>query len=152
MRTLHPKSGDRTWLCVLLVTGLLTASVWLYRQRPVDPEGPKTLKEVEELARRLGLYCCGDRADGSVRNRLVLSEFPLTPERAHDLRFNQPTSPNWIGTVTVSINPRSYLPSFLPGRSLVWGELFVFGDPELIRKLTRRDPGQPAARFVAIGP
>ena len=44
----------------------------------------------------------------------------------------------WFGTVAVCYPLKSYLPNFDAEFSALWGPMFVFGDPEIIRRLTGR--------------
>jgi hypothetical protein len=104
------------------------------------------MAEVAAVAKRLGLYYRSERSDGSfdepVPRRLVVSNRPITQERANSLRF-QTGHPCWKGTVAVTLDPNHGCDDFFlateddaPGWAARWGEGFLFGDPGLIRQLT----------------
>jgi hypothetical protein len=97
---------------------------------------PNTLEEVAEIAHTLGLHCRSDRQDGALQTRLVISGEPLTLLQANFLRFGDPRHPCWTGTVAVSICPERYLCPRDVDYVAEWGAFLVFGDPELVRKLT----------------
>jgi hypothetical protein len=102
------------------------------------PAGPETMQEVVRVAEEKGLYFCSDRRDGEIANRLVISDRPLTCQRANFVRFNAPDHPCWIGTVALCYPWRNNMANYDPECSAVWGEMFVYGDPEIIRRLTGR--------------
>src|SRR5690349_15936242 len=68
---------------------------------PPTPDGPATLAEVARLAEHVGLYARSDRCDGTVLNRLIVSDRPVSFRHAANLRFNNPRHPCWSGLVAV---------------------------------------------------
>jgi hypothetical protein len=105
-----------------------------------DP-GPRTLEDVIPLAEHLGLYWRHDSWHGTPGTRLIVSTRPVRWEEAHRLLSGRPERPEWVGVVSVYTVWRGMTGNFVPGRTVIWGELFVCGDPELIRRLTGLDPG-----------
>jgi hypothetical protein len=127
-------------LCVLV----LTCDLRLHDVEANFP-GPRTLKEVAQVATELGLYYRSDIADRpfdeGVLTRLFVSDRPLTFERVNALRF-MPGDQRWNGTVAVTRDPsHSYDPyaalivEKFPDWVAHWGDFFLFGDPALIRRL-----------------
>jgi hypothetical protein len=98
--------------------------------------GPQNLQEVIRVAEGLGLYHRSDRLDGTIVERLVISDRPISYERANTLNNADPNRPAWEGTVTVTIPWRKFADFLQPGVTVVWGETFLQGDPTLIRLLT----------------
>jgi hypothetical protein len=99
---------------------------------------PESLAEVAEVAVELGLFY---RYDGpAAQCCLIISatEMPTTSPPAP--RMNNPTHPFWFGTVAIYTRASAMLANYDPACSLVWGTLFVYGDPDLIAKLTGRRP------------
>lgn len=110
----------------LLVVGLLAYS----RQTGVAP--PSTVADAVARARSLGLHVGADNQLGKMEYRVVISETPVTPEDATALSLGDADDPRWVGRV-VAILPGSMEPD---GRYTAWGRLWLFGDRELIHKLT----------------
>jgi hypothetical protein len=100
------------------------------------PRGPQTLQEAAAIAEELGLYHRSDKADGTLWDRIIVSEIPLSFERASQVCINDPSRPCLAGTVAIYAGWDKLWPNADPACSAVWGELFVYGDPQLIRKLT----------------
>ena len=77
-----------SWKHCLLGLLLLTAlTAFLLHWIPVPPSGvrpssPQEIEEVVAIARQLGLQCRGDREDGQVQMRLLVSQSPLSWEFA----------------------------------------------------------------------
>jgi hypothetical protein len=136
MRKLRPILLPLLALC--LGVGLEVALFCVWSTRPSTPDGPATLHEVAELAERMGLYCRSDNIDGVVRNRLLVSRSPLTHLAANQVVFGAPRKRCWQGVVAVCRPWRGYVSNFDPGYSAVWGNLFLYGDPDVIRRLTGR--------------
>ena len=138
-----------TMLCVssCMVLVLTLAAVRAFKPTEDRPTYPRSVKEIVPIAQDLGLYCQSDRADGGLENRLVVSEVPLSLEQVNFLRFGDPRHACWAGVVAVSWPGRAYVDYSSPEHGLFWGDLFIFGDPTLIRRLTglgtRGDPSQP---------
>ena len=130
---------------------LLFAAAWRGPPLQLCPNGPRTLHEVVEIARQLGLYSTGDLEGGKINHRLLVTEYPLGQARFRDFRLRDLSDPCWIGVVDVRLKWREMMPNYSPGRTVVWGELFVIGDPELIRRLTGLDPAQPDWRLMSAG-
>ena len=103
---------------------------------------PQSLEEVQAIAKKLGLHCRSDRADGGMGFRLLVSEAPLSLERANLLRFggreeSAKGRANWLGVVAVYQTWNFETDLVVP-----WGKLFLYGDPPLIEKLTGQKIGQ----------
>jgi hypothetical protein len=135
---------SRLWT-MLSATGLgflLEIALFCYGPfaSPTTPQGPATLQEVARLAEEMGLYWRSDRKDGAIKSRLVVSNRPLTAVRANLVRFNCPEHPCWVGTIAISRPWQHNISNYDPEYSVVWGDMFVYGDPEIIRRLTGRSP------------
>src|SRR5260370_40233383 len=102
----------------------------------MDACGPQTIHEAGVIAHSKDLYCISDEPGGIPRCILVVSELPLTREEAGGLRMNWPTHPDWRGVVKIYGDRRMVLWNHDQTCSVVWGELFVYGDPAVIQKLT----------------
>jgi len=115
---------------LLLLRGVL-------RQWAERNDGPQTLGEAARAAAGRGFHVLsGDRRDGTLANRLVVSDRPLSWERANLLRFGDPHHPCWAGTAVVCTPLRGYLNLYDPDYAAIWGRLFLYGDRGLIRRLT----------------
>ena len=118
-------------LLIVVLAGLLLA--WIDLSTPLDARtGPRTMKEVIALVQKLGLHHRSDREDGTVGSRLVVSESPLTWQRANAFPMVPKKDSDWNGTVAVL---RGSL--IVPDQQMeAWGDFFVYGDPSLIKRLT----------------
>jgi hypothetical protein len=133
-------SGSRNGVCALLgicAVGLATFSLRHWIQGPVAT-GPRTLEEAASLAKERGLFWRSGTKDGSLpASAIVVGTRPVTWERANGIRFNDgPHHPCWQDTVIVYSGWRGFAAGADPFVSLVWGELFVYGDRRVIEKLT----------------
>jgi hypothetical protein len=122
---------------IILYLGLILAIVLWWKARP---DGPRTIQEAVAIARQKGLCCVGDCKDGCTNNHAVVSAVPLTWEQANSLRTNNPLGSEWVGAVRIYPRWRGMMDNYDPRCSVVWGELFVYGDPQLIEELTGRLP------------
>jgi hypothetical protein len=122
-------------ISALTGAGLLVASYW-------DGPGradPRTIHEAIEVADAQGLFWLREGHGTGVGERLLVSELPLTADRARDLVTTRVTTPRWDRTVAIYSDWRNTpVEQFGPGYGLIWGELVVCGDPRLIQKLTGR--------------
>jgi hypothetical protein len=100
---------------------------------------PESLAEAVEVAEDLGLYHRYDGPSAGARC-VVVSEMELPHTPGQNQRMNNPSHPFWIGTVAIYGDARMMLINYNPSCSVVWGTLFVYGDPDLIEKLTGRRP------------
>ncbi len=107
----------------------------LRRPDPPEPVGPRTLDQMARIAEKLGLYHRSDIRSGEVSIRLVISDRPLTFERANSLHMGEPEHACWWGTVAACAGGRDYLYLSDPDHGVLWGDIFLFGDPVLIRQL-----------------
>jgi hypothetical protein len=95
------------------------------------------MEQVVTIAQKLGLHYCSDRHDGVIDSRLVVSQSPVSLERACLLspaRF--PEHSDWKGTVAVYRRGRAV--AFLPEahEAVAWGSFFLYGDPSLVTRLS----------------
>jgi hypothetical protein len=111
-----------------------------YLAEHTRPPGPRDLEEVGRIAQALGLHCRTDVRDGSYGCRLIVSEEPLSFERANQRQFGEIDHPSWRGTVAACVPPRAYRDYVHPEHGVHWGDVFLFGDPAVIRKLTTYTP------------
>jgi hypothetical protein len=96
---------------------------------------PQSMAEVTALVEKLGLHCRSDREDGAIGFRLLISETPMSLEKANLLRFSgrEISQGGWHGAVA------AYHPLNLDTDLVVpWGKVVLYGDPVLIKKLTGR--------------
>ena len=96
-----------------------------------------------EIAQKLGLHYRGDREDGQVQVRLLMSESPLTWERANRLVVGRRQDSDWVGTVAVIQGLKAF--PLVSHDMTVWGKFLVYGDSALIRKLTGQVDAEPEA-------
>jgi hypothetical protein len=100
----------------------------------------QTLQEVARVADDLQLHHRSDVENGELRCRLIVSERTVTYQRANDMRIGEPEHPCWKGTVAVCAPLHSYLHYLDANCGVVWGEVFLYGDPALIRMLVAARP------------
>src|SRR5438067_10857353 len=105
-------------------------------QSIVRPSSPRQYEEVMQIPQQLGLHYRGDCEDGRVQMRLLLSESPLTWERANGLVIGRGEQSDWLGTVAIMQSVREFPPLTKP--MTPWGNFLLYGDPALINKLTGR--------------
>ena len=120
----------------ILLCGGSLATILPLRALWMDECRPQTIHEARVIAHSKDLYCISDEPGGIPRCILVVSELPLTREEAGGLRMNWPTHPDWRGVVKIYGDRRMVLWNHDQTCSVVWGELFVYGDPAVIQKLT----------------
>ena len=123
--------GVAAWLVLALAS----------EHRRASPSGPQSIAEVARIADELGLHHRSDPLSGEVRNRLVISDRPASWERVNNVRFGLPEHPCWRGTVAASTPWRCFARYCDPDHGVIWGEVFLYGDPALIRKLVAAYPG-----------
>jgi hypothetical protein len=104
---------------------------------------PRSLDEVLGAARQLGLHVHTDVADGMIQNRLIISVTPLRLEDARDFVIGRGDPARFEGMVALYMT-RGWVDaaalSTQPQYAHVWGSYFVYGDPEVMRRL--REHGQ----------
>jgi hypothetical protein len=117
-------------LLIVVLVGLLLQ--WTDLPAPSDARtGPRTMNEVIGIVQELGLHCRSDKIDGTVGFRLVVSESPLTWQRANTFTMVPKNDTDWNGLVTVLRD--SWI---MPDQRLeAWGDFFVYGDRSLIKRL-----------------
>lgn len=136
-------SGPKQYLpVVLLIVALGLLVNFVQCSRLADLTNPQSLEEAEAIAKKLGLHCRSDRADGQIGFRLLVSEKPLSLERANLLQFggredSKKGRDNWLGVVAVY-----QWWNFQTHGVVAWGKVFLYGDPPLIEKLTGQKIGQ----------
>jgi hypothetical protein len=124
--------------CIATIAGLLAVAALGYmmtRDNRPRRVGPASLQEVMRIADAAGLYHRSDEAEGRVTIRLIVSEYPVTFDRANMLHFGDTTHSCWTGTVAACLPWRDYIVYKDDEYGVIWGEVFLFGDPQLIRKL-----------------
>jgi hypothetical protein len=129
---------------VAFLTLGITVEIAMFRycgeSTPPEQEGPHTLAEVVKIVEEHGLYALSDRPDGKLINRVIVADHPMSRRQRCALRFGFPHHPCWHGVVAVSYPWRSYMVHYeLEGdSSAIWGKMFLYGDREMIRRLTGR--------------
>ena len=101
--------------------------------------GPQSLGEVIQLAKGMQLHCRSDSRAGYPTGKVFLSEWPLSYENTQRLHMHGSDDRPWIGTVAACLHAEelysmNYDPEY-PERTALWGSLFLYGDPVLIRHL-----------------
>jgi hypothetical protein len=103
-----------------------------------ERRAPESLSEAIEVADTVGLFHRNDGIACRENWCLLVSE---TEMPCGWPRLNNPSHPFWIGTVAIYSDMQSLLEAnYDPACSIVWGRRFVYGDPNLIEKLTGRRP------------
>ena len=116
-------------LLVLAFMGLTFAAASTYNS------SPKSLADVAVLAEQKGLYW----VDGRVRlpsNRIIISTRPLEPEEAAAVNIAVPRK----GMASCYLKLRHMSVHYDPANSIVWGDVFLYGDPAVISALTGISP------------
>jgi hypothetical protein len=119
-------------ICALSAVVLVLSSTCRALLTDTTRRDPRTLAEAAQVAEQLSLFC---RVDGVEGGRLIVSETPLTQKRCAEARLD-PRYSGWRGTIAVYPNWQTMMPMYDPMCSAVWGELFLYGDPRLIAKVT----------------
>ncbi len=122
---------------------LLVVAGWVAGLLRWPAPGPQSLGDALAIADALGFYHGTDDARNVPTTRIVVSDFPVTRDRAGRLRVNVPHHPCWHGTVAVFRGPQQMYGNYDPHCSVFWGDLFVYGDPVLIERLTGIRPAAP---------
>jgi hypothetical protein len=127
----------RDWFPALAFSCALALGLGLYAflRREAQPPVPHTLHQVAQIAGRLGLYHRSDVHSGVVNSRIVVSDRPLTWERANALHVGDPGHPCWSGTVAAWTGGRAFPYLIDHEYGVLWGDLLLYGDPVLIRRL-----------------
>jgi hypothetical protein len=126
-------TGRREFLLSSLFLGAVALLLFANHRSGTRPADPQSMAEVRALVEKLGLNCRSDRQDGAVGFRLLISEAPLSLEKANLLRFSERELDlaDWHGVVA------AYHPlNFDSDLVVPWGKVVLYGDPALIQKLT----------------
>jgi hypothetical protein len=138
-----PNSRPRWWLRYVAAMVILLI-LWLgtRAQNWTRPESgaPTSLEQVAEIAERDGLFQSGDAFDGKIGTRLIVSTTLVTPERAACTPLRELKHPSWDGTVAIYQRLRGMYVDPNPPHAVIWGNFYVCGDPEVIRRLTSATP------------
>jgi hypothetical protein len=134
------QSLQRLLIPVALRAAGVVLELWYISSQPTtvpdSPKGPQTLEEVIPLVERLRLYHCSERKDGFLENRLIVSNEPVTWQRASQMVIVNPRHPCWERTIAICRNRRSFVYHYDPRHTVYWGDMFVIGDPRLILRVT----------------
>ena len=122
------------------VVALLTLAYALRSTTQPGSSAPQTVDDMIRIAEELGLHHRSDCQSGSVSDRLVISDQPLTFERAN-LVWGDLDHPCWTGTVAACTPWRGYTAYCDGEHGVVFGRVFLYGDPALIRRLIAGQPG-----------
>jgi hypothetical protein len=134
-------------LTVVALGVAIQLTVWksaLYSQWAA-PDGPRSFVEVIQIATRAGLHHRSQHInEKELRvNCLAVSVRPLSWTDANCLCVNKPDHPCWDGTVAV-YGHGHYVANYDPECSVVWGNMFVYGDRDVIHRLTGKTFGECA--------
>lgn len=107
---------------------------------------PATLDEVIRIAKRQGLHC---RMEGLLEStkRLIVSAKTLSDDEAESVSPHRKLPE----VVTCYFPGDKYLHNWEDGNSLVWGNVFLIGDPALIATLTGRPVNQSSRPLTSRG-
>jgi hypothetical protein len=124
------------WPGLLVLTSITPFLFWSVSAERAGARrfGPGEFKEVMAIAQKLGLHYRGEHEDETVQQRLLVSETPLSWERANGLFIGSRMTADWKGTVAVFRSDREI--SLLPQQMTIWGQFLLYGDPALIKRLT----------------
>jgi hypothetical protein len=91
------------------------------------------------VAEAIGLYCGTDSADLATGRKLVLSDVPVSHWQHSTLTVNNQHFHRWQGIVAVYLGmpdmwESNHDPAY-PERTVIVGDSFVYGDPELIERV-----------------
>ena len=133
-------NGSLIAACVCILVMVLACKH--YRASASSPQarpGPRSLNDVIQLAEAMQLHYRSDAQAGYPTGKVFLSEWPVSYEGIQKLHMHGQDDRNWIGTVAVSLDGEelyslNYDPEH-PDRTALWGSLFLYGDPVLIRQL-----------------
>jgi hypothetical protein len=136
--------------CQIALGGVISCSVFgLFSllspsaASPVQPPivaGPTKTAQVIAAAEASGLHWDSDPPGKGPRcTTLYISTTPLTDERREVLWMHTRSLETWRGVVRVGIGDcDGFFDNFDPNRHehfALWGEMFLYGDPELIARL-----------------
>src|SRR5207248_1077030 len=88
-------------------------------------DGPETLDEVIQAAERQGLHWRIDGPSDNGFKKLLVSAAPLRDEEAESISCHT----NRSEVVTCYVPGDRFLHNWEEGTSLLWGNVFVIGDP-----------------------
>lgn len=91
------------------------------------PQRSKTSQDIIDAASRQGLHC-----RPSSHNRIIVSRKPISRQDELAVRAFSIVPDRLICYVGANILPCNVM----PGRSVVWSDVLVQGDPELVEELT----------------
>jgi hypothetical protein len=138
--TVACRRGRGVPVCLGVTALAVLPGLWFWQPAAASHPGPRSLDEAVAIAARAGFCCRGDTETGVPDGRLVISELPLTWQRANGVRLSDPYHPCWAGTVAVYARRGSFnQANFDPARAARWGNLFVYGDPVVIQQLRDAD-------------
>jgi hypothetical protein len=122
-------------LLIVVLVGFLLARI--DSPAPLEARtGPQTMKEVIGIVQKLGLHYRSDKEDGTVGSRLVVSESPLTWQRANVFPMIPKKDSDWNRRVAVLRSSIGVIELVPDEQMEVWGDFFVYGDSALIKRLT----------------
>jgi hypothetical protein len=105
--------------------------------RLAGPAEPQKLQDVIGRAERLGLQVVTTRPDGTLaeKSAVVICELSTTQEEACELPAGDLDSPKWRGRALV----KKRVPGMVTNNAVTveWGQFWVYGDPDLIRRLVK---------------
>jgi hypothetical protein len=99
---------------------------------------PRTLAELHEAARRAGLNFQPDVRGTRNSQGAFVTEWRMTPDQMLLTRMNNLDTRDWVGKIYVQRVTRSVRLTD-PPPTCVWGDLRVYGDPDVIRQLQAVD-------------
>jgi hypothetical protein len=109
---------------------------------------PKQIEEVLQISQQLGLHYRGDREDGQVQMRLLVSGAPIPWERVNRLVIGRNEQTDWADTVAVIQGWRAF--PLVAHHMTSWGNFRLYGDAALIQRLTGQIEASSGERWAGI--
>jgi hypothetical protein len=135
------------FLALLCLLGAVHSGLRVRSAPDLAARAQTQLRERERiiaLAQSLNLYWVVDSPNPETCRKVIVSDFPIPFERRVLLNVNRSEFERWQGTVAVYVGLARMWAANCdpenPERTVVWGDSFVYGDPELIARLQSAVP------------
>ena len=112
----------------ILTLGAFVALGISYAHPKAVRPGPRTMEEVVAAAEKNGFVCRTEMSGDYGRGRVVISTKPLDDDEAAEVGIAIPRT----GTATCCVAWECSHVHHDSVNSAFWGEMFVFGDPEIV--------------------
>jgi hypothetical protein len=129
----------RNGLLALAVVGAMTLATCFFREGRWEP---RSIDDVLQTAGDLNLSVRSDSNTGLLGLRLIVAEAPLTFEKAGSIVLGRLQPPSLKSGVAIYLRPpadTSCLNTH-PDHCAMWGKYLVYGDADLVKRLTSYRP------------